>query len=191
MSYKTDWLKLDKAFFHIYNRGNKGGKIFFSGENYLYLLRKLKKYRDQFEIAIICYCLMPTHYHFLVKQLAPYAVSKFIGLTLNSYVKAINKQQKKSGHLFEGKYKMKLVENPNYLINLSAYIHANPVFDNLVSKPEQWRFSSYQDFIGLRSGTLPEPKVILNYFNSIEDYKKFVNGFEVDGLDNISPFLPE
>jgi REP element-mobilizing transposase RayT len=127
MSYKTEWLKSVDTFFHVYNRGVNKSKIFFSEENYLYFLKKLKKYQDQFQVIIVCYCLMPTHFHLLLKQLALYAISKFIGLSLNAYAKAINKQQKRSGHLFEGKYKMKLVAQDNYLVHLSRYMHLNPV----------------------------------------------------------------
>lgn len=191
MSYKTEWLKSVNTFFHVYNRGVNKGKIFFSEENYLYFLKKLKKYQDQFQVIIVCYCLMPTHFHLLLKQLAPYAISKFIGLSLNAYAKAINKQQKRSGHLFEGKYKMKLVAQDNYLIHLSRYMHLNPVLSGLAASPEDWVFSSYRDYIALRSGKLPEPTIILDYFDSIEAYKKFVHDFVIDDLDQIRPFLDE
>lgn len=189
MSYKTEWLKSQDTFFHVYNRGVNKGNIFFSEENYLYFLKKLKKYRDQFPVIIVCYCLMPTHFHLLLKQLAPYAVSKFMGLALNAYVKAINKQQQRTGHLFEGKYKMKLVAQDNYLIHLSRYMHLNPVLSNLASSPEDWIFSSYRDFVGLRAGKLPEPHIVLSYFNSVEVYKKFVIDFIADDLKVIRSFL--
>jgi putative transposase len=118
-------------------------------------------------------------------------LAKFMGLAFNAYAKAINKQQKRTGHLFEGKYKMKLVAQDNYLIHLSRYIHLNPVLSNLPFSPENWIFSSYRDFIGLRAGKLAEPKIILNYFDSVEAYKKFVDDFIIDDLDQIRPFLDE
>jgi REP element-mobilizing transposase RayT len=191
MSYKTELLKSQDTFFHVYNRGVNKGNIFFSEENYLYFLKKLKKYRDQFQVIIVSYCLMPTHFHLLFKQLEPYAIAKFMGLSLNAYVKAINKQQKRTGHLFEGKYKMKLVAQDNYLIHLSRYMHLNPVLSNLASSPEDWIFSSYRDYIGLRSGKLPEPNIVLSYFDSVAAYKKFIHDFISDDLDEIRPFLDE
>lgn len=189
MSYKTNWLKLENAFFHIYNRGVNKGEIFFSEENYLYFLRKLRKYREQFPVSVICYCLMPTHFHLLLRQLAPYAVSKFIGFSLNAYAKAVNKQQGRSGHLFEGKYKIKLVDKNSYLIHLSRYIHLNPVLANLAASAEDWVFSSYRDYLGFRSGTLPESKVVLDFFDSVEEYIKFIKDFRIDDLEEIRPFL--
>ncbi len=191
MSYKTEWLKSQDTFFHVYNRGASKGNIFFSEKNYFYLLKKFQEYRDQSQVIIVCYCLMPNHFHLLLKQLKPYAVAKFIGLSFNAYAKAINKQQKRTGHLFEGKYKMKLVAQDNYLIHLSRYIHLNPVLSQLAPSPEDWIFSSYRDFIGLRSGKLPEPNIILSYFDSVEAYKKFVLDFTIDDLDEIRPFLDE
>ncbi|RQW03494.1 hypothetical protein EH223_09875 [candidate division KSB1 bacterium] len=86
---------------------------------------------------------------------------------------------------------MKLVAPDNYLIHLSRYIHLNPALSNLAPSPEDWIFSSYRDFIGLRSGKLPEPNIILSYFDSVEAYKKFVLDFTVDELNEIRPFLDE
>jgi putative transposase len=78
------------------------------------------------------------------------------------------------GPLFQGPFHAKLVEEDGNLLQLSQYIHLNPVRAKLVKKPEDWVYSSYQDYLGLRRGTLPKPGVILEYFSSIADYRAFV-----------------
>ena len=72
-----------------------------------------------------------------------------------SYAKSINKQEERSGHLFQGPFQVKLVDRDEYLKWLSRYIHLNPVVAGLVERPEEWAFSSYRDYVGLRNGTLP------------------------------------
>jgi len=132
---------------------------------------------------------MPNHFHFLVKQINPHSVSKFMGGILNSYSKAVNKQLGRSGHLLEGKYKIKLVDKDEYLIHLSRYIDLNPVFANLVARPEEWEFSSYRDVIGLRKGTLPDLFLIRQYFPDVNSYVNFVNDYRVEDRKFIERYM--
>jgi len=189
MSYKTNLLLQTDAFFHIYNRGVNREKIFFSKNNYIYFLQKTRKYRDQFKISIIGYCLMPNHFHLLVLQKVKQSVSEFMKLTTNSYVKAVNKKLGRTGHLFEGDYKIKNVDSDNYLKHLSRYLHLNPVHAKLIKKPEEWEFSSYRDYIKLRCGTLPEPKYVLDAFGSIDEYIEFIDDFKPKDLDLIKKYI--
>jgi len=189
MSYKTNLLLQENCFFHIYNRGVNQDKIFFSRDNYLYFLQKLRRYRDQFQVSIVCYCLMPNHFHLLVLQKHPNSISTFMKLTTNSYVKAVNKRLGRSGHLFESKYKIKPINTDEYLLHLSRYLHLNPVTAKLVNNPEDWEFSSFRDFIGLRRGTLPEPDYVLRSFTSKPDYIEFVRGFKPTDLELIKEYI--
>ncbi len=79
-----------------------------------------------------------------------------------SYAKAINKRYNRVGHLFQGPFKNILVDKNEYLLHLSRYIHINPVIAGWVANPEDWEFSSFRDYVGLRAGTLPQPKIILS-----------------------------
>lgn len=191
MSYKTNLLLQPDTFFHIYNRGANRSKIFFSHDNYVYFLQKLRKYRDQFNIAIICYCLMPNHFHLLLLQKVENSISNFMKLTTNSYVKAINKRLGRSGHLFEGDYKIKKVDSNEYLLHLSRYVHVNPVRGKLVEKPEDWQFSSYNDFIGRRKGRLPEIHYIMDEFKSLREYIDFLKDFQPNALEIIKKYIFE
>lgn len=79
-----------------------------------------------------------------------------------SYTKAINKRYGRVGSLFQGPFRAVHVDRNEYLLHLSRYIHLNPVTAGLVPQPEEWEFSSYREYIGLRNGTLPEPKIVLS-----------------------------
>lgn len=152
-------------YYHIYNRTNNKEIAFKSPENYLYFL---KKYRDYLAMLIdaLAYCLMPTHFHFLVYIFSAdiTKIQRNIGIWLSSFTKAINKRYKRHSNLFQQHTKAVLISSDRYLLAAAAYIHQNPVASGLVAKLEDWIYSSYQDYIGLRSGTLPKTEIIKNQF---------------------------
>ncbi|WP_434222163.1 transposase [Limnospira platensis CENA597] len=161
-------------YYYIYNRGNNHPIIFFTQDNYIHFLRLIRKYLVESNVAdIIAYCLMPNHYHLLVyfKQNCFSEVMQKFSL---SYVKAINKQYDRVGGLFQGRFQAIAVDNDEYLFHLTRYIHFNPVKANLVKKPEDWEFSSYPEYLQLRGGTLPKIDGVRSLFNSVNDYRSFV-----------------
>lgn len=172
-------------YYHIYNRGNNRQAIFFESANYLYLLRGIKKYVCP-AASIIAYCLMPTHYHMLVRvkgsQNSEFsensefsrAVSKAMMRLSVSYTRAVNKRFGRVGSLFQGQFQAKPIQQYGHLLNLCVYIHANPVKDGLVDAPEDWTYSNYLEWIGLRDGTLVDRDFIQEHFNSPEEYRSLV-----------------
>jgi REP element-mobilizing transposase RayT len=167
------------AYYHLYNRGNNFQPIFFERENYLYFLRQLRKHLTVEAAEIIAYCLMPNHYHLLVylktddlsDQMQPFALA---------YTKAINKRYGRVGSLFQGHFKAIHVDRDEYLLHLSRYIHLNPVAAGLSQHPEDWEFSSFPEFVGLRPGTLPQPAIVLTQFSSPEAYRQFVTDYQAE-----------
>ncbi len=163
---------ISKEFYHIYNRGNNKQPIFFNDSNYLFFLKKIRE--QLLPVAdIVAFCLMPNHFHLLLHtnensntkrksfgskpmQELPYR----LGILLSSYSQAINIQNKTSGSLFQQKTKAKILcaevngGIENYLENCFFYIHHNPLAAGLVKNLNEWIYSSYLDYIGLRSGTL-------------------------------------
>lgn len=164
-------------YYHLYNRGANHQKIFFNQENWVFFIQRLRDYFLPEYVDLLVYCLMPNHYHLMtyVKH------DDFAALVMQpfgvSYVKAINKQQARSGPLFEGPFKAIHVDRDEYLCYLSRYIHMNPVVAGLAAAPEQWRFSSYQDYIGLRNGTLPNKNLLLSLFPAIDAYQRYVQSY--------------
>ena len=188
---------LPDQYYHFYNRGNNRQRVFFERANYLYFLRGIQKYLCG-GMDVLAYCLMPTHYHLLVRvkplpqqprqpQTSEFlensevlaaassaAVSHAMMRLGVSYTKAINKRFARVGALFQGQFHGKPIQKYAHLLNLCVYIHANPVKDGLVALPEDWEYSNYLDWIGLRSGTLVNREFIQEYFGTPAEYKSLV-----------------
>jgi putative transposase len=175
--------------YHLYNRGNNRGAIFFERENYLFFLRQVRTYLLP-GLDVVAYCLMPTHYHLLV-ELKDDDLSHRMQLFAISYTKAINQRHGRVGSLFQGAFQAKLVDGDDYLVHLSRYLHLNPVLAGLCGVPEGWAFSSYQDYIGLRQGTLPVPDLVLAQFPSREAYRAFVEAYAPGDREKIADLLFE
>ena len=160
--------------YHVYNRGVNRAPIFFAEENWGFFLRRVREYFKPEFVLILAYCLLPNHYHILLRLQNDELSSAVMQPFGTSYTKAINKQQNRVGPLFQGKFKAQLVKEDAYLTYLTKYIHLNPVKAGLVQAPADWIYSSYQDYIGLRQGTLPSPDLVLNRFPSRKAYQEFV-----------------
>lgn len=165
-------------YYHIYNRGAGRNPVFFTPANYEYCLRLVKRYLTKYAVAVIAYCLMPNHYHFLLRQDSELPLSKFIGVLFNAYAQAVNKQQMRSGSLFEGRFRHCWIDREEYLTHLCRYIHLNPVKAHLVQQPEDWPYSNYQDWLGLRAGILLDRAFIQDHFLSSEAYRQFVTDWQ-------------
>jgi len=164
-------------YYHLYNRGINRQPIFVRSENWGYFIRRLRYYFRSELIDIVAYCLMPTHYHLLVYLKTDVLSAQIMQPFSVSYTKAINRQQGRIGPLFQGPFQAVWVDKNEYLLHLSRYIHLNPVAAGLVESAEQWSFSSYRDYVGLRQGTLPVPDIVLSQFPSREAYQAFVESY--------------
>ena len=94
---------------------------------------------------------MPNHYHLLVRVKVDNSIEKAMQKISTGYTRAINKAYNRTGHLFEGRYRIKIIANEEYLIHLCRYIHLNPVKAKLANRLEDWEFSSCIDYIGKRN----------------------------------------
>lgn len=162
------------SYYHIYNRGANKKRIFFERDNYLYLLKKLKYYKNNYDFSVIAYCLMPNHYHFLLRQDANEPLNIPIAYLFNAYTKAINKKYKRTGTLFECPFKSIEIEDVNYLIELCRYIHRNPVDDGIVKQIDDWEFSNYLEWTGKRKGSLADLNFRDKHFKDAMSYEKYV-----------------
>ncbi|WP_345072094.1 transposase [Hymenobacter fastidiosus] len=144
--------------YHVYSRGNNRELIFFEPGNYLYFLRKLRQ-QVMPHAQVLAYCLMPNHFHLLLcpsaTAQATHPLNVALGTALSSYTQGVNRDRQRTGALFQAKTKAQALEsNENYLRICFHYIHQNPVRAGLVSRLEDWPYSSYRDYAGLRNGTL-------------------------------------
>ena len=167
-------------YYHIYNRGCNKEKIFFCSENYEYLIRRMKKSHKKYSVNIIAFCLMPNHFHFLLKQESDVPLSDWLRVLFSGYTLAVNKQQNRIGTLFEGKPKKKLIDKEEYLQHLIYYIHFNPVKAGLVYSPEKWKFSNYLECISKRDDYPFDEMLINDLFGSKEEYQIFSENYYLD-----------
>jgi putative transposase len=162
----------ENQLYHIYNRGNNRQPIFFKEDNYIYFLEKVRKFMLP-HCEILNYSLMPNHFHFLIYTDARACQTKKIGNTernvisegirnlLQTYSKAINKQNNTTGSLFQQNTKSKCISDGSRLYTSSCfhYIHQNAWKAKLVNKMEDWAYCSFKDYLGLRKGTLCNKKL--------------------------------
>lgn len=142
------------------------------------MIRRMKKYSIKFHISVVAYCLMPNHYHFLLRQDGLFSLSTFMQAVFNSYTKAFNKAYNRTGTLFEGPFKAVHVDRDSYLLHLCRYIHRNPLDAGLVKQLDDWPYSNYLEWVGLRDGTLFDQEFINEQFNSPQEYMHFVREYK-------------
>jgi len=162
------------GYYHLFNRGANRDLIFFNADNYVYCLKLIHKYLNNYGLSLIVYCLMPNHYHFIIRQESEGGVSEFIRDVFNTYTQAVNRQQHRKGTLFQGRFRHIHIEKDEHILHLCRYIHLNPVKAGLVTLPEQWQYSNYPDWIGERDGTLTDRSFMLDNFGSSRNYREFV-----------------
>lgn len=177
--------------FHVYNHGNADDLIFKENTNYSFFLKRYRKY-----IPVIAdtyaYCLMPNHFHFMIKVKSHRELSKFVrnkypdrdpqsfgnfaDLISNqfknlliSYAKAFNKMYNRRGSLFLDNLNRNKVEDDTYFTQLVHYIHLNPVKHGFTDKPEDWCHSSYNSFLSQKN-TLLQRKQILQWFGGLNNF---------------------
>ena len=126
---------------------------------------------------MIAYCLMPNHYHFLLRQETDKKINNAIRDMFNSYVQGLNKQVDREGPLFEGRFKAIQIEDESYLIHLCRYIHRNPIdcLPPLVENLGAWPYSNFLEWIDKRKGSLVDREFVKVYFKLDIDYRAFVN----------------
>ena len=161
-------------YYHLYNRGAHQVSIFREEDNYYFVLRKMQAYCRSLSLTPIAYCLLPNHYHFLIRQDGEHRAGLLPQRVFNSYSKAYNKRYGHSGTLFEGNYRAVAVESESYLLHLCRYIHANPVIHGLVEDVADWPYSNYLEWIGEREGTLLDREFVRAHFPTPDSYREFV-----------------
>ncbi len=124
-------------------------------------------------VEFVAYCLNPNHYHFILKQNADKGVERFMQKLGTSYTMYFNKKHKRSGSLFQGKFKSIHIDSNEYLLYLSAYVNQNHFIHG--GKNKNWKYSSLLDYLGKRNGMLCDKDVILEQFDyDLKDYKDFI-----------------
>lgn len=172
------------AVYHITNRGNRRSDIFKDDEDYEVYLYNLKELKKRYPFEIYSYCLMTNHIHLQLKtvDVEIWHIMKDIN---QYYTKYFNDKYKFIGHLFQGRYKSELIENDGYNLQTSRYIHLNPVNADMVKKPIEYKWSSYESYMGIGKNNLVNDDSILSYFKDKSRilYKEYVESKLKDNDD--------
>jgi len=200
---------VDTEIYHIYNRGVDKRDIFMRDEDYsrfVYSLYELNnanavlnlgfnsKNNLEFQIEkprellveILIFTLMPNHFHLILRQKKEKGIEKFMQKLGTGYTLYFNQQQKRSGSLFQGRYKAKMINRDSYFSHLPFYIHSNPLKLNYggstsIEFLENYKWSSFQDYIGKRNyPSVINRRLILDYFKDEQSYRReFVNWLKI------------
>ena len=202
------------SYYHVYNRGVEKRAIFLDEKDYLVFLSYLKqqlspppKTKDILktvsfkglsfkgvprlpknfgkQIELVAFCLMPNHFHLLIKQNAKNAMEGFIRSLITRYAMYFNERHKRVGGLFQGRYKAAQILDDAHLLHLSRYIHLNPEED---FKNLEEAYSSYAVYLGKHKTPWIKPGIILSFFKKkrlpflerIQTYRDFVNEYKQD-----------
>jgi REP element-mobilizing transposase RayT len=171
-------LHVPGGLFHIVLRGNGRQDIFFDVQDRLLWEQCLQTELDRHKHRVHAYCWMTNHVHLAIEaHTAP--LGGFMATLASRYAKALNKKLRRSGHLFERRYRSTLVQAESYLLELVRYIHLNPVRAGIVSDPSQYRWSSHAAYFGGTSPRWLTSKKVLLAFGKNEQlgrrsYAKFM-----------------
>ena len=179
-----------EGFYHVYNRGNNKENLFLEDKNYSFFLKRWEKYLFPYT-DIWSYCLMPNHFHFLIKVKDKYSFpeeadtnsfleNQFKRL-FSSYTLSFNKVYDRTGSLFQKRFKRVRTTTQNYLLSLIHYIHHNPIHHKFANDFSGWKYSSYSAIIGEETTKIARNRVLnlfggrtgfTDFHNQMKDYKQ-------------------
>lgn len=202
-------LYIENGHYHVYNRGADRRTIFKDEKDYRVFLNLLKTYLSPQDsnskhplariivrprplpcfygkVELQAFCLMPNHFHLLIKQAGKMDMANFMRSLCTTYSMYFNKRYNRPGTLFQSKYKAALIETDPYLLHLSRYIHLNPKALT-GSDPVTKTYSSYPYYLGSKNALWVNPEPILEFFKtaqstSLQDclsYQSFVEEYSV------------
>jgi putative transposase len=191
-------------YYHIFNRGVNKQPIFINGSDFRQALESMKFYQfvvsmkfsilktltvaersrlwarlesTSRNVEIVAYCLMPNHYHLLLKQSNHEGLYNFVASWQKSYSRYFNIKYRRIGPLFQGRFKAVRIEDDRQLLHVSRYIHLNPYTSYIVNAAEnvvRYRRSSLHEYLYESDERIVTPEIVLNHFRELELYKQFV-----------------
>lgn len=219
-------------YYHVINRGIDGRDLFLDKEDYKRFLESLEVFNttnlttiqltrkrksidsgptanqnntDQPLVEILCFCLLPNHFHLLLKQVQDKGIAKFIQKVNTGYVCYFNLKYERQGALFQGKYKSVNIQNDTQFLHVSRYIHLNVLdlykpkwregalrdWGKFKSILENYPWSSYLIFLKKKPTNLCRPGLLGEFFQTTADYENFLKEWAERNLVDIKEFILE
>jgi len=184
---------VDGEYYHVYNRGVDKRDIFIDEEDFSRFMQSIKEFNDiepigsiyensfnnsfnnqspKLLVSIVCFCLNQNHFHFIFRQESERGIEKFMQ-RLGGYPKYFNNKYKRSGALFQGKFKAKHIVDNKYLLNLSVYVNLNDKVHQLGCQAPKLMKSSWEEFVDQKMSSFCRKDIVLGQFENQSDYKKF------------------
>jgi putative transposase len=181
------------SFYHVFNRGVEKRAIFLDERDYKVFLYYLKvfltpldlldkdepfhyKFRRNYadSVKLVCFCLMPNHFHLMLQQLEDNGVADFMRSLSNAYTRYFNERYQRVGSLFQGRFKASRIQSESYYLYISHYIHSNPLA--LKARPQDYKYSSVRQFIDENAAALNwlDPAPALEPIGNRKAYQKFL-----------------
>jgi putative transposase len=195
---------VENSYYHIFNRGVDKSAIFRDDFDYTYFSRLLNFYLTPYQneaqgifsyrmwrtsendlsrvTQLVAYCLMPNHYHLIIRQVTADGLTRLMKRVIASYSRYYNNRYSRTGHLFEGSCQARNIIDDSDLISTSAYVHRNP--KDITNDIINYRYSNLKDIANKHTSTWTNTKLLLNYFDYDEQaYVDYV-------CENLIPQLP-
>ena len=166
------------ALYHVMARGDNREAIFFASPDYRTYLFMLRRALRRYDGRLLAYALMTNHVHLFVETGQTHPVSKIMQSINTAYTFYMHRRYKRVGHIFQGRFHAILVEKDSYALEVTRYIHLNPVRAGMVRRPEDYRWSSYRAYLGMVAEPFVESRTILDMISASgaqrQQYAEFV-----------------
>lgn len=156
-------IEFSGAHYHVIDRGIERRTIFHDSGDYACFLGLCAELGVRHRVALLAYCVMPNHYHLLV-QTSLANLNRYMKELNGGYSKAYNRRRRRVGPLFAGRYKALLVQDDAYALSVARYIHLNPIKAGLAERAEDYRWSSYREYVGKAAEGVADTGHLLGYF---------------------------
>ncbi len=189
MSWKTDYLLSTNRILSIVNRGVDRSTIFFRRSDYRLFTELMARSLPNSQVRLLLYQLMPNHFHMVVQQAKAYAISYLMKKVCERYAKHVNYLRGRTGHLFEGRFKIEELGDSGALLRMSHYVHYNPVEAGLARSFAEWEFGSGRIYAGVEESSFVDVEPILELVGGRERYLRFLAEYDPVDPESVWRFI--
>lgn len=162
--------------YHVINRGNGRSEVFHKSQDYDAFLELLAAAKTRHRVRILCFCLMPNHFHLVLQPADQNTLSKFMQWLLTSHVRRYHRHYQSSGHIWQGRFKSFPIQRDEHLLTVLRYVVQNPVRAGLTRSPDEWPWSS------LRRKNLTDPLPIELPEESLQGMDEILTDHDVSAV---------